>query len=107
MSVTPSGILGSLAGAPLAQRTGSDKDRTATDAANQARHAASEQKAEHAAGVGETAEDSGTEERDADGRRLWEDMRQRAGADEDRGDSRRPRPRDPSGESGGLIDLSG
>ena len=80
MSVGPmGGLAASAAGSHLAQSKGSDVDRTQQDSAAQQRRVQTDQKAEMAAGIGEAdGEDHATGERDADGRRLWE---QTAGGD--------------------------
>jgi hypothetical protein len=110
MSVGPMGGLpASAAGASLAQTKGSDVDRTQQDSAAQQRRVQTDQKAEMAAGIGETdGEDHATGERDADGRRLWEQMgdgSEKHGTGESGADQSRPK--DPTGQSGSLLDLSG
>lgn len=110
MSVGPMGGLpASAAGAPLAQTKGSDVDRAQQDSAAQQRRVQTDQKAEMAAGIGETdGEDHATGERDADGRRLWEQMpggSEPNGAEENGADQSRVK--DPTGQSGSLLDLSG
>lgn len=110
MSVGPMGGLpASAAGAPLAQTKGSDVDRAQQDSAAQQRRVQTDQKAEMAAGIGETdGEDHATGERDADGRRLWEQMpggSEQNDADENGSDQSRVK--DPTGQSGSLLDLSG
>src|SRR5258707_9603079 len=73
MSVGSLSFVSVAAGTPLAQAKGSDSDRVEqeTSAAQNKFH--SELKAEEAAGIGQTdGEDHETEDRDADGRRLWE-----------------------------------
>ena len=111
MSVGPlGGLAASAAGSPLAQTHGSEVDRARHDAAAQQRKVHSDQKAEDAAGIGETdGEDHEAEDRDADGRRLWEETPK---PHEDQADtptsaSARSRAKDPSGASGSLLDLSG
>ncbi len=109
MSVGPlGGLAASAAGSPLAQAHGSEVDRARQDAAAQQRKVHSDQKAEDAAGVGETdGDDHEAEDRDADGRRLWEES---PGSRKDATDAASPdppRPKDPSGASGNLLDLSG
>jgi len=110
MSVGPTGgIAASAMGSPLAQTSGSEVERAAQDAAAQSRHVQSSRRADSAAGVGETnGEDHETEERDADGRRLWEENAtqsdenaQETPAIDDR------RAKDPSGQCGNLLDLTG
>jgi len=112
MSVGPLGALaGSVAGAPLAQAKGSDVERTSNDTGNQQRRVDADQKAENAAGIGAAdGEDHETAERDADGRRLWEDTRRRSGGDSADAPSQAPegpKGNDPTGQSGTLLDLSG
>ena len=112
MSVGPlGGIAGSAAGAPLAQTQGSEPERAQQGAAAQQRRIDSDQKAESAAGIGETdGEDHETAERDADGRRLWEPPPQRPDAEPAEGDAgppQQPQSKDVTGESGNLLDLSG
>ena len=111
MSVGPTGgVSASLAGVPLAQTQGSETERARQDTGAQQRRVESDQKAESAAGIGETdGEDHETAERDADGRRFWEpppEGSQPEGTDDDAG----PPPRqskDAAGLSGNLLDLSG
>ncbi|MFW5692816.1 MAG: hypothetical protein ACOCWL_01235 [Thermoguttaceae bacterium] len=109
MSVGPaSGIAASAAGSPLAQTHGSEVDRARGDAAAQQRKIRNEQKAEDAAGIGETdGDDHQAEDRDADGRRLWEESPQPGKDAADAPDAAEPRGKDPTGQSGNLLDLSG
>lgn len=109
----PLGMASSVAGG-LPQVGNADAERVQKQAADQARQAQTDQKAEAAAGVGETEQDQETSDRDADGRRLWEGSQR----DDDSGDETsadtnpdatgsRPRSKDPTGMSGGNLDLSG
>ncbi len=115
MSLGPlGGIASSAAGSPLAQTKGSDVERAEQDAANSARRAQADQKAENAAGIGEAdGEDHETAERDADGRRLWEGPPEAQAAeepdqaDEDHASGAPARSKDASGQRGNLLDLSG
>jgi hypothetical protein len=68
-----------------------------------------DQKAENAAGIGETdGEDHEAEERDADGRRLWEEPVNSDGSPQSpQADPDAPRSKDASGQRGNLLDLSG
>lgn len=110
MSIVPlGGIVGSAAGSPLAQTSGSELERSQQDANAQQTRALSNHKAESAAGIGETdGEDHEPAERDADGRRLWEEPPRRP---EDAHEENVPplpaRSKDPSGASGNLLDLAG
>ena len=109
MSIGPmSPIAGSVAGTSLAQTRGSELDRAQQDSAARELLARSRQKAEMAAGISQAdGDDHETAQRDADGRRLWE-FPQRPGAEDAvDGDVRCPQVQDPTGQSGGMLDLSG
>jgi hypothetical protein len=109
MSIGSLGILAGAAGTPLAQTKGSDVDRTQQDASSQQRHVNNELKAEAAAGIAETdGQEHQTNERDADGRRPWElpAKKKAAPAAEAEVDAE-PQSKDPSGDSGGQLDLTG
>ena len=107
MSISSLGLVGSLATTPLPQKA-ADADKGVRDATEQAREAQAARQAEAAAGIGQTEEDSQASERDADGRRLWE---QAAGKQEssdttpDPGNAEGHLSKDPSGEAGGELDL--
>jgi hypothetical protein len=111
MSMGPvGGVAGSVAGSPLAQTKGSEPERSQQDSVAQQRHIQSAEKAEAAAGIGETdGEDHETAERDADGRRLWEPPPEPTDeqADESSDPAEQRQSKDATGESGNLLDLSG
>lgn len=114
MSLGPlGGVAASAAGSPVAQTKGSDVERAEHDAANSARRAQADEKAESAAGIGEAdGEDHEPAERDADGRRPWEAPPEAQAAEEpDKADEARSddptRSKDASGQCGNLLDLSG
>ncbi len=98
MSIGPlGGLNGNVAGAQQ-------------DSTNQQRQVISDAKAEAASGIGATdAEDQQAHERDADGRRLWEEPP--GGKEDEQNDASSTEPprksRDPSGDSGNTLDLSG
>jgi hypothetical protein len=71
MSISSLGILGGLASSQLAQRA-AETDRAGREGPSEARATQAAEQAESAAGIGQTEEDAQTSERDADGRRLWE-----------------------------------
>jgi len=101
-------MAGSVAGSPLAQAMGTDADKTAQDASNQARTTQTDQHAENAAGIGETEEDSETSDRDADGRKPWERIQGKPADDASQtppGES--VQSKDPTGQTGTQLDLSG
>lgn len=109
MSVGPMGMAGSIAGG-LPQIRSADAGRAEKQTADQARQTKSDQQAEAAAGVGETTQDEKASDRDADGRRLWEATNEQA-AETDEGDEVKAQPaplsKDPTGASGGQLDLTG
>lgn len=106
-----SGLPASIAGIPIAQSGSGEIDRTRSETAAQRRAAATDAKAEQAAGIGETDGDNHeTEERDADGRRPWEfGPAGRVSPLEEAGDDHLTtrQSRDLSGNSGGQLDLTG
>ncbi len=107
MSISSLGLAGSLASTPLPQKA-ADADKAVRDAADQSREAQAARQAEAAAGIGQTEEDSQAAERDADGRRLWEQPAGKPGPAEQITDSAEAEPhlsKDPSGEAGGELDL--
>jgi len=107
MSVGPTGIPASAAGLPLAQSTGSETERAGQDASGQARRASAERQAEQAAGIGQTEQDEGASDRDADGRRPWEQAPGAPSADATDAESSPPKTPDPTGTRGTQIDLTG
>jgi hypothetical protein len=109
MSVIPGGLAGALAGAPLAQTKGSEIERTQQDVETRQRLAVSQAKAADAAEIAAAdGEDTKAEDRDADGRRFWERPAAPAQpADESVVPSAPHQVKDPHGESGGQLDLTG
>jgi hypothetical protein len=106
MSIGPAqGIPGNAAGVPLSQTKGAQIELSQRDAIGEQRHIASEEKAEHAAGIGQTSEDQEASERDADGRRLWEVDGRKPKLHEANPTERQSR--DASGESGNALDVTG
>jgi type II secretory pathway pseudopilin PulG len=108
MSIGSLGIVGGLAGTALPQRA-ADADRVQRETVEQQRAVESSAQAENAAGIGQTEEDSQTAERDADGRRPWE---QAPRAEEKPADTPPAAPhipisKDPTGACGGQLDLVG
>jgi hypothetical protein len=77
------------------------------DAAVHARQAAAARQAENAAGIGRMDQDEATSDRDADGRRLWERPPTGQGQDEDDAGQTPPANKDPTGQAGSQLDLSG
>ncbi len=107
MSIGPMGTLGSAAGSQLAQGNGSDVNRTQQDTADHSRQTQSADKAEAASGVGQTEQDEEAADRDADGRRLWEAPPEAQDSEQEELESDEPRSKDPTGQKGGQLDLSG
>lgn len=112
MSVGPTGgVLGSAAGAPLSQSRG-DAERNAVDGAGRDRQADDAQRAEKNSGVGQTEEDQGASDRDADGRRQWEAPAESGASEGDAPSSGvAPQPpaasKDATGAAGNQLDLMG
>jgi hypothetical protein len=107
MSIASLGLVGSLAGTAVSQRAG-DAEKTERETVEQDRTAQAAGRAENAAGIGQTEEDSQTAERDADGRRLWErPPAAKPAAEAPPEESRAALSKDPSGACGGLVDLVG
>jgi hypothetical protein len=113
MSMVPlGGIVSSAAGVPLSQTAGSETERAQKDSQAQSRQVDSDQQAERAAGIGQTDEDQESSERDADGRRLWEAPAEakKDKAEDENGSNSDALPRqskDPTGQSGTQLDLTG
>lgn len=114
MSIGSLGGVGSIAGAPMAQR-GAETDRVQHESSGQAMKADSQVKAEAAAGIAQPdGQEHTTSERDADGRRLWEQQNPQTGDAVDPdvvGDpasaiASKPS-KDASGQSGNQLDLTG
>ncbi len=112
MSVGPlGGLPAAAAGSQLAQTSGSEVERSQQETSNQARRTQSDAKAEAASGIAATdGEETETEERDADGRRLWEAPEEHPhepeASGEDTTESER-QSKDASGQSGNQLDLTG
>jgi hypothetical protein len=101
------GALTSAAGAPLSQTAGAEAERTQKDSSVQQRIADAQAKSEKASGIGQTEQDSEASERDADGRRLWEDTtKKKDAAVAEEAESPR-QAKDASGMSGNSLDLTG
>lgn len=108
MSIGPLGPIVSAAGSALAQSKGSELERTQNEVAGQERQSEVGRQAESAAGIGAAdGENHETSERDANGRRLWEaPLGKRSGNASAGGSADAPRAKDPTGQSGGALDLS-
>jgi hypothetical protein len=106
MNIGPLGAVNTgAAGSPLAQTKGSEVERTEQQLGARQRQVYHGRKAEAAAGVGEPdGEDHEATERDADGRRPWEEP---AATNGDVAEPKAHPSKDPSQQSGNLLDLSG
>jgi hypothetical protein len=101
-------IGGSVAGTSLAQLRGSDLDRAQQESSARDLRAQSDLKAELASGVGQTdGDDHQTAERDADGRQLWQFPHRQGQSEADADPPHEARGKDPSGQTGNTLDLSG
>jgi hypothetical protein len=103
-----SGLAGSAAGTPLSQTAGAETERSQKDSAVRERLIDGQNKSERASGIGTTEQDQQADERDADGRRLWEATGKQKKAHEDQPtDEPDRRAKDPTGLSGNALDLTG
>jgi hypothetical protein len=111
MTMVPiGGMLSSAAGASLSQAAGSETERAQKESSTQQRVASADQKAADSAGIGQTQQDQESSERDADGRRLWEhppDGKKKAGAVDLDAEALSRQSKDPTGQSGTQLDLTG
>jgi hypothetical protein len=110
MTMMPlTGLAGSAAGAPLSQASGSDVERSQKDALAQGRQSDATEKAERAAGIGQTDQDQESSERDADGRRPWEapPKRDKVDAAAEPADAPLRQSKDASGQCGNQLDVTG
>ncbi len=106
------GVVGSAAGTALSQTAGSEIERSQRDTSALQRQVDGNEHTEQASGIGQTKEDQETSERDADGRRLWESQ-EKHGQDK-KNDSHEEdsvasskQSKDPTGQSGTKLDLTG
>ncbi len=109
MSIGSLGVIASVTTGQLQQTRGADSDRATQDARTHSAELDSARKAEAAEGIGEMLQDEGTSDRDADGRRLWEQAVRRPDSD-DMPESiplEAPQSVDPTGQAGGNLDLTG
>jgi hypothetical protein len=100
------GALGSAAGAPLSQTAGAESERTKKEAGVQQRLADAQSKSEQAEGIGEMHQDEQASDRDADGRRLWEAAPEKKDK-HDEPENANHQTKDPTGMTGGALDLTG
>ena len=101
------GILGSAAGAPMAQKGGAEAERASQDAGSQQRKVATDKKAQDAAGVGKTDGDHEAGDRDADGRRLWEQGPEVGDAEAEAEKAPERKSKSVDDDAGNSLDLSG
>ncbi|MCO6043522.1 hypothetical protein NG895_06345 [Aeoliella sp. ICT_H6.2] len=108
------GIQGSAAGAPLSQTRGSETEKAQQQSAASERQADAADKSQRAAGIGTTEQDQEASDRDADGRRLYEDgsdqheqVTEEQGSSEPSTSGEPPKSKDPTGQAGSQLDLMG
>ncbi|MCE5268613.1 MAG: hypothetical protein LLG00_12075 [Planctomycetaceae bacterium] len=107
MLTGPTGIAAHTAGVPSSQTT-AETNRTQQAVAARGRRVYHERKAETAAGIGEPdGEHHQPGERDADGRRPWEEPTEEIAPARKTGGPVAGRSKDPSRQSGNLLDLTG
>jgi hypothetical protein len=113
MTMVPlGGMLASAAGTALSQTSGSETERAQKESLSEQRITETDQHAERSAGIGQTEQDQGTSDRDADGRRLWEkppgDSKKSDTSDtEEASELQSRQSKDPTGQSGTRLDLTG
>jgi hypothetical protein len=110
MSMVPlGGLLSSTAGTALSQANGSETERAQKDTLTQRRGVDAAEHAERSAGIGQTEQDQQASERDADGRRLWENpttaKKALRSVAEIEAEARQSK--DATGQSGTQLDLTG
>jgi hypothetical protein len=91
----------------LSQSAGAETERAQKDSAAHTRRTEADAKAEQTAGIGQTEQDQETSERDADGRRFWEGPADGIVDETEATPESQRRSRDPSGQSGNSLDLTG
>ncbi len=103
------GLQGAAAGAPLSQTKGSEIEKNSQQASAAKRGADAGAKAEEAAGVGTTEEDQGASDRDADGRRMYEDTVEIESTEETEPEAitEAPKGNNTTAKSGNQLDLMG
>jgi hypothetical protein len=102
------GLPASAAGAPRAQTAGAETERSQKDGATRERLVDSQDKSERASGIGTTDEDQQADDRDADGRRMWERAaKDDAAKPDEHADEPERRVKDPTGQTGNALDLTG
>lgn len=110
MSIGSLGIVGSLAATPLAQK-GPEAEKVQRETVDHSRQTQSQSLAESASGIGQTEEESQASERDADGRRPWEQRERKTPAEIEEPASQDAAvpaaAKDPSGNCGKLLDIQG
>jgi hypothetical protein len=107
MSIGSLGVIGGLAGLPVAQNKGSEVERSQHDTVARQRQSQGDLSAEQAAGIGATGEDNQASDRDADGRRLWERPLDQSADDGDQPQGASPpASTDSTGQSGTQLDLT-
>ncbi len=108
MSIGPLNTISSIAASPITQATAADADRIVQEVNHRVREAAGQRAAERAEGIGVTEEEQAAGDRDADGRRIWEPTAKKS--DELPGEvaaNTAAVAKDPSGDRGSQLDLSG
>ena len=110
MNISQLGIVATAAATQLAQTRGSEVERIQQETAVHERAVESTAEAEAAEGIGTTSEEQAASDRDADGRRPWEIGSREKSVDSANltGDSSSSqRAKDPTGQAGSQLDLSG
>jgi hypothetical protein len=107
MSVGPTTFAASLAATSLNSARSSEAERVQHETSAKERQVEGDRKAENAAGIGTAEGDEAAGDRDADGRRLWERPPAGTAPADAEAIEASIRVKDPTGESGSLLDLTG
>jgi hypothetical protein len=110
MNISQVSIIATAAATQVAQTRSSDVERVQQETAVHERAVESTAEAEAAEGIGTTNEEQAASDRDADGRRPWEIGPQENPDDSAKLSSDSPssqRAKDPTGQAGSQLDLSG
>jgi hypothetical protein len=110
MNISQLGIVATAAATQLAQLRGSETERVQQETTIYERATESTAEAEAAEGIGTTNEEQAAADRDADGRRPWEigpQEKSEGGANLSGDSPSSHRAKDPTGQAGSQLDLSG
>jgi hypothetical protein len=109
MSIVPSTFAAGFAGAIAARPAAAENERTLESARGVEKEQAANEESERASGMGEADEEQATQDRDGDGRQVWE-IGGHGKKEKPQGEPNDPEQhlaKDPTGDCGNLLDLQG